>query len=158
MSGTYRIPKYHPEVAGAFAFAVLEYFFVPTGGTFGSNTSPHEYEAFARARAIIAESLSRHEPLVMKHIDLLSKVSFEPPAPANTKFTGAVADSKYKGVLGPDNTSVKTPHNPFVDDTLIADIRRHITTAMAASVESLFILFGHDSPFRRSFLSIIKFL
>ena len=66
VSGAYRLPKYHPSVAGAFAFSLLDYFFLPTGGTFGSNTSPHEYESFARARAFLAKHLSRDETLILK--------------------------------------------------------------------------------------------
>ena len=91
-------------------------------------------------------------------MDLLSQIDFEPPAPPNTTFVGAAADSNYHGVLNENGKSCNTPHNPFVDDTLMADIRRHILTAIAASVEALFIMFGRDSPYRRSFLSIDKFL
>ena len=35
---------------------------------------------------------------------------------------------------------VNAPHNTFVDNTLMADIRRHILTCMAASIEALFFV------------------
>ena len=130
---------------------------MPTGGTFGSTTSPAKYECFAQARAFLAEYLSRREDLVLKHQALLSKICFAPPATATTKFVVANADSRNPGVLLSNNESKKTQHNPFVDDTLIAEIPRFMLVAMAASVESLFLLFGRDSPFRRSFLSLDKF-
>ena len=45
-----------------------------------------------------------------------------------------------------------------MDDTLIADVIDHILTAMAASIESLFLLFGFpDETLRRSPLSMEKF-
>ena len=77
LSGAYRIPKYQPDVAGAFSYALPNYFFLPTGGTFGFNTSSQEYEPFARARAFIEEHLSRDQTLVLKHQDILSLVEFE---------------------------------------------------------------------------------
>ena len=77
MSGAYRIPKYNPAVAGAFAFAIMQYFFLPTGGTFGSNTSPHEYKPFAQARAYLAEHLSRDETLVLKYKEIFSLVKLQ---------------------------------------------------------------------------------
>ena len=94
---------------------------------------------------------------MLKHKALLSKVSFAPPATATTKFVPVSADSRNPGVFLSDNKSQKTPHNPFVDDTLLAEIPRFMLVAMAASIEALFLLFGRDSPFRRSFLSLGKF-
>ena len=64
VSGAYRSPKYHPAIAGAFAFAIMDLLYLPTGGTFGSNTSPHEYKPFARARAFLTEHLSFDDHLV----------------------------------------------------------------------------------------------
>ena len=160
VSGAYRVPKYHPNVAGAFAYAILNFLFLPTGGTFGSNTSPQEYEPFARARAFLAEHLSRDESLVLKHLNILSLVEFdEETDPTSVSYVQATADALHQGVynstLGRD---VNTPHNPFVDDTLMADIRRHMLTCMAASIEALFIILGRLSENeRRSPLSMDKF-
>ena len=144
VSGAYRIPKYNPAIAGAFSYALLNYFFLPTGGTFGSSTSPQEYELFAQARAFLAEYLPRDQTLVLKHQDILSLVEFvKDDNPDPIVFVQAIADGIHKGVfdelLGRD---VDTPHNPFVDDTLMADIRKHMPTCMAASIEALFQVMG----------------
>ena len=79
--------------------------------------------------------------------------------PDPSVFVQAVADCVNTGVfdsaLGRD---VNTPHNPFVDDSLMADIRRHILTSMAASIESLFLCMGPlEEKFRRSPLSMDKY-
>ena len=142
VSGAYRIPKYNPAVAGAFAYSLLDYFFLPTGGTFGSNTSPQEYEPFAQARAFLAEHLSRDETLVLKHQKILSLVEFATSDnPDPSVFVQAKADDVHTGVydtaLGRD---VNTPHNQFVEDTLMADIPCHTLTCMAASIEALFLV------------------
>ena len=138
----------------------MQWLFLPTGGVFGSKTSPHEYEPFARARAFLAEHLSRDQTLVMKHANILQAVEIEvEPNQHQVKFVPTKADSINKGVFHPGTTtSVNTPHNPFVDDTLMADVIEHILTAMAASIESLFLLFGFpDETLRRSPLSMEKF-
>ena len=72
--GAYRLPKYNAAAAGASAFALLNHFFLYTGGTFGSKTSPHEYEPFTQAIGFLAEHLSRDETLVPKHKIILSLV------------------------------------------------------------------------------------
>ena len=159
VSGAYRWPKYHPGIAAAFAFAVMHWLFIPTGGTFGSTTSPHEYESFARARAFLAEHLSRDETLVLKHSNILHLVKFASSPPSDpVVFVQATVDFINQGVIDPTTgLSIETPHNPFVDDTLMADVRRHILTAMAASLEALFLLLGYPCEFRRSPLSMDKF-
>lgn len=160
VSGAYRIPKYHPDVAEAFSYALLNYLFLPTGGTFRFNTSPQEYEPLARARAFLAEHLSRDQTLVMKHQEILSLVQFEvEPHPSTVKYTHASADTLHTGVYDPIlGRDVNTPHNPFVDDTLMADIQPHILTAMGASIESLFLSLGAlCEAERRSPLSMDKF-
>jgi hypothetical protein len=94
VAGAYRIPKYHPAVASAFAFAIMKLLFLPTGGTFGSTTSPPEYEAFARARAFLAEYFSRDETLVLKHFGILQHVSFDVVFEQDSvTYTQATSDS-----------------------------------------------------------------
>ena len=95
----------------------------------------------------------------MKHADILHSVQFDVESnPENVLYVPAVADELNPGVLDPiTGKAVKTPHNPFVDDTLMADILHHIQTAMAASLESLFQLLGFPAEsLRRSPLSLDK--
>ena len=124
----------------AFAIVIAEYLFLPCGQTFGSNTSPQEYEVIAQVRAIIAEALSRgHDHLIAKHKTILEKVQFSPPPSATTIFVWAIADLIYHGVLSPSSISVNTPHNPFVNNTLMAKIRIFISSTMAASIGHSFL-------------------
>ena len=138
----------------------MSYFFLPTDGTFGSNTSPAEYEPLARARAFLASHLSRDTSLVTTHAKILDLVEFEVEEnPLSVQYTQAIADDIHRGVFDPSQgRDVNTPHHPFVDDTLMADIRRHMPTAMAASIEALFLILGRDDlPNRRSNISMDKF-
>ena len=62
------------------AYDAFETFlFVPTGQTFGSNTSPSNWELLARARTDIEENILKHlkpvlETLKIKHITYLKKM------------------------------------------------------------------------------------
>ena len=99
VSGAYRIPKYNPAVAGDFDYAIIHVFFRPTGDTFGSNTIPAEHKPLSRARAFLAKHLSRDEPLVMKHAEILNLVDFAVESePSNVVYTQSTPDNIHKGV------------------------------------------------------------
>ena len=50
-------------------------------------------------------------------------------------------------------------HNMFVDDNLMAEIRKWMPQAMAASIEALFRLLGRPAPqFRKAALCLEKFI
>ena len=147
-------------MAGFFAYAILHYFFLPTGGTFGSNTSLPEYEPLARARVFLASHLYRDTTLISKHGKLLDLVEFAiTDDHSSIQFTQAMADNTHTGVFEPSlGRAVNTPHHPFVDYTLMDDIRCHIPTAMAASIEALFLILGRDNLANcRSNISMDKF-
>ena len=58
------LPKYNPDVtgAGAFAFAIMHYFFLPTGDTFSLITIPTDYDSVAQNRTFfLADYLSHVE-------------------------------------------------------------------------------------------------
>ena len=75
---------------------------MPTCDVFGSKTSPHEYEPFARARAFLAEHLSRDQTLVMKHGDILQAVEFEvEPNSEQVHFVTFKVDSIKEEVFHP---------------------------------------------------------
>jgi hypothetical protein len=66
-------------------------------------------------------------------------------------------DSMNPGVLV-DGSPVNTPHYPFVDDTLYADLLKRILQAIAASIEACFMIFGaRNDSLRPCPLSLEKF-
>ncbi len=155
----FRHGKHHPDIASAFMFILLEYLYICVAQTFGSNTSPSNWEPIARARAALAEHLFNDASLLEKHKELLDKVIFSDPPDKNTTFAQAVADAFNKGVFDEQGEPVKTPHNMFVDDNLICDILSRIKQAMAASIEALYRILGFpDEEARQLCLSMDKFL
>jgi len=133
---------------------------IPVGQNFGGDTSAQNWEGIAKAREILAEFFShtKYKSLIQKHKSILSLIQYSKLPHKNTKYIPATADIIHKGVFNQQNFIRNTPHNPFVDDNTIAEIRSRMPQAMAASVESLFLLLGQpDTSKRRSPLSMDKY-
>ena len=109
-------PKHNPEMVRSFAYDIMNLFFLSTGGIFDSNTSPAEHEPLARARAFLADNLSRHEPLVMTNADVLNVVEFDvEPEPYKVSYTQVTPETIHKGVYNPaKGRDVNTSNNPFL--------------------------------------------
>jgi len=160
VSGAFRLIKYNPEIAAAFAAILNNTLCIPVGQNFGGNTSAQNWEGIAKAREILAQYLSntKFQSLIEKHHNILSLIKYSKKSNSKTKFIPAAADTLHKGVFNQQGEPRNTPHNTFVDDNTIAETRRRMPQAMAASVESLFILLGFPDPaIRRSPLSMDKY-
>ena len=161
VAGAFRQGKYNPEVAAAFCFIIFGRLWLPCGMTFGGNTSPQCYEPLANAREYLAEHLSneKHSFLVEKHWNLIKNVPIELEGARQGKPVQARRCHKCKGVINektgePENT----PHNTFVDDNHMAELRTRMYQAMAASIESLYRTFGFpEEKYRRISLSLDKY-
>ena len=154
VKGAFRHCKYHPDVAAAFSFIIEQFLFVPLGGTFGSITSPANFEPIARARVHLAHFLSNRRDLLTKYEDIIDKVKFSDPPVSGTKFIQAVKDEVYLGVTDP----MKTKYNMFVDDSFFAQTKELMKHAMAASIEALYIILGFpEIEKRQNALSLDKF-
>ena len=107
VKGAFRHTKYHPDVASAFSFIIEKFLYIPLGSTFGSVTSPSDFEPIARARTHLAEFLSDRRDLLHKYSHIIDKVKFSEEANCNTKFVQAVCDSMHKGVPDTKKTKVQ---------------------------------------------------
>jgi hypothetical protein len=161
IASAFRHIKYNPFVAGAFSYATSEGVYITTCQTFGSNTSPSNFEAAAQARAYLSTVFSdpSFESLQEKRASYLDLVKWADPADTSTSAINAdcVQDSINPGVVR-DGMETNTPHYTYVDDTLIAETGERIPQAIVASIESCFITFGEpNDAIRASPLSITKF-
>ena len=154
VKGAFRHCKYHPDIASAFSFIIGQLLFIPLGGTFGSITSPANFEPIARARTHLAEYLSDRRDLLHKYEHIIDKVQFSEEPTEQQVFIQAIQDSTHKGV----KNLRKTSYNMFVDDNLFAQIRENIKHAMAASIEALYIILGRpETDKRQDPLSLDKY-
>jgi len=160
VSGAFRIVKYNPEVASAFSAMVNQKLWIPVGQVFGGNTSAQNFEGIARARECLSSYMScqKFSHLIEKHNLLLQKIKYYSP-PSNLNLCPAHPDSKNLGVFDTHGLRKSTPHNTFVDDNHVAEIRSRIVLAQAASVEGLYqILDFPKLHLRRDSLSNDKYL
>ena len=154
VKGAFRHNKYHPDIATAFSFIIEHLLYIPLGGTFGSITSPSNFEPIARARIHLANFLSDRTDLLRKYKHIIDKVKFSEEPDKDTVFVQAVKDSIHKGI----QDTKKTIYNMFVDDSLFAQIRRVMPHSMAASIEALYIILGFpDIEIRQDPLSLDKY-
>ena len=72
------------------------------------------------------------------------------------QYVRAHQDALNPGVLLADSTPAPTSFHMYVDDNMYADIRGRMLRAIAASIESLFIIQGHPHSDRRLALSVPK--
>jgi hypothetical protein len=156
----FRHTKYNPFIAGAFAYMTEDGLFIPTSQTFGSVTSPSNWEAIAQARAFLSEIFSNESfaHLLESQKFYLDQVKWAEPEKTSTSNITAIccSDLINTGVFR-DGKAVNTPHYVYVDDTLVADILPRIPQAITASTASCFIMLGEPVSIRPSPLSIEKF-
>ena len=69
-------------------------------------------------------------------------VEWDAPPEESVKFVQARACSQHRGIINDDGSFKPTPHKIYVDDNLIADIRRRMLFALAAAIESIFTNIG----------------
>jgi hypothetical protein len=161
IASAFRHMKYNPFVAGAFCYVTPEGLYISTCQTFGSTTSPSNFEAAAQARAHLSTAFSNpsFNHLLEKRATYLKLMKWAGPEITSTSAISAtcIQDHINPGVFM-DGVEINTSHFTYVDDTLIADTGNRIPQAVAASTESCFIMFGEpDESIRPSSLSIKKF-
>jgi len=145
IAAAFRHVKYNLFVAGAFSYVANDTLIIPTSQTFGSNSSPSNFECIAHARAWLSTSLSNSTQchLLDKHKKYLDMVIWGLPKDTDPTCitTTCIKDDINKGVLR-DGIPPNTPHYTYVDDTLYADIYKRMPQAQAASCEGCFEILG----------------
>eukprot|EP00957_Ditylum_brightwellii_P039617 2996260-Ditylum_brightwellii.AAC.2 len=70
---SFRQCKLRPDIAQVFSFIIEQLLFVPCGNTFGSNTSPANWEPIRRAREALVQWLFSNTSLVSKRKEYIDK-------------------------------------------------------------------------------------
>ena len=65
-------------------------------------------------------------------------VEWDAPPEESVNFVQACACSQHWGIINDDGSFKPTPHKIYVDDNLIADIRRRMLFALASAIERIF--------------------
>jgi len=156
VSSCFRFPRMAADLAGAFGFIIGTCFFVANAGVFGSVCSASSWEPFRIAIAAIAQACFICHHLTSKHADLLKLIRFDIAAPANTQFVQAQRCSRNDGVFDQQHKNrLPTPHNIYVDDYLLAEVRPRMPQALALAFEAVFTVMGKPELFRRPIVVVV---
>jgi hypothetical protein len=148
VSGAFRLMKYHPNCMAMHTFIQGAYSVVNTGGTFGDNTSPSNFDPIGMARRQLAWYMWKHDPAVVERVLPYLLPLLMAPAPTPTEvasFQPADRDTLNDGVLDQSGERLVPPYNMHVDDALYADVGTHLIHTICSSVGALFGVLGLPS-------------
>ena len=161
VSGAFRWLKYNPNLVALHTSIQCGFGVFNTGGTFGDNTTPSNWDRIALARAWLARWLWLNEPNVIemagKH---MPEIKFTPdPTPEEVAtFAKATRDSRYHGIYNDDGTRKPPAFLHHVDDCAKADTKATMKRTIACSIVSLFKVLGEPTPYIQNPLSLPKFI
>lgn len=158
ITSCYKFPRFHPALSGAFGFLDGNgLFFLATSMVFGSKVSAQCWEPSRRGIQALSKLLqSKGLELVRKHNAYLQMIKWD-----ETQYGECVKAARCPicpGVLDENGEETKEPSRFYVDDALLAAIRRRqMEIALAATIEAIFLVMGRpDTTRRRCPLSLEK--
>jgi len=161
ISGAFRLMKYHPNLVSMHSSRQCGYCVVNTGGTFGNNTNPSNFDPLGLGRRQLAHYLwTAASSAVLTITPYLPALNLAPlPTSADVAaFRPADRDTTNPGVLSEDGSRKPPPYNMHVDDALYADVGMYIVHTICVSILALFWLLGFPTnPLVPSPLSVDKF-
>ena len=152
----FRQLKYPPELVALHTSLQNAFTVMNTGGTFGDNTTPNNWDVVVTARRQLAQWLWKHCPNAIDQVrHLLPQVKLaSPPTPAEVaSFMPAEFDSINKPIVSPDGVREPPPHNHQVDDNLCAEVAPFVEHTLACSALALYIILGFPGPYIPDLLS-----
>ena len=161
VSGAFRLMKYHPNLMALHTSRQCGYCVINTGGTFGDNTSPSNFDPLGLARRQLAHYLWVHDQSacerILPYLPPLQRAPTPSPEEVAT-FVPADVDGINVGVLGPNGERKPPPYNMHVDDALYGDVGEFLEHTICTSVSALFWVLGEPTdPLVPSPLSFDKF-
>jgi len=161
ISGAFCLMKYHPNLVSMHSSRQCGYCVVNTGGTFGNNTNPSNFDPLGLGRRQLAHYLwTAASSAVLTITPYLPALNLAPlPTSADVAaFRPADRDTTNPGVLSEDGSRKPPPYNMHVDDALYADVGMHVVHTVCVSILALFWLLGFPTnPLVPSPLSVGKF-
>ena len=151
VSGAFRWLKYHPNLLALHACVMCGFGLINTGGTFGDNTTPSNFDPLALARRLLAQHIWSHDAEARESArEFLPPVSMAPtPTPEEVSaFARADSDSLNPGVLDSQGQRLPPPYPMHVDDSLYADIGKFLLHTILASLAALFLILGFPNDSR----------
>ena len=133
----FRRVRYHPDACCAHSFVFEGSLIIPIGLVFRSRDSPSLFCQASEIRAFTSQHFSSLD-LPIPDSSLIDIVDFssEPPRPGN--IHPAIPDSYQEGTTG----TTHGPHNTFVDDNIMIELRTMIRSAALFSILTAVLFIG----------------
>lgn len=161
VSGAFRLMRYHPNLMALHTSRQAGYCVINTGGTFGDNTSPSNFDPIGLARRQLAWYMWKHDLTSTEQVKMYLpelRMATAPTPEEVRSFTRADPDELNRGVLDSEGQRLAPPYNMHVDDNLYADVGEFLVHTISTSVNSLFQVLGPPTnPLVPSPLSMDKF-
>jgi len=153
--------KYHPNLVPMHLSRQYDFCVVNTGGMFGDNTNPSNFDPLGLGRQQLAQYLwaaaVNAVAIIVPYLPPLN-LATAPTAEDIANVQAADCDTTNDGVMQADGTRKPPPYNVHVDDALYADVGQHIFHSICVSILALFWLLGFPTnPLVPSPLSVDKF-
>ena len=135
-------PRIHPDLAGAFDCMVGPLCYAANAMVFDSVTSATAWEPFRQASVVLALSYFGSRHLKIKHKQYLDMMRWAEDPEESVLFVPASSCSKNKGVINDDGSEQPSQHNIYVDNNMVADIKRRLIQALVAAIDAIFVIMG----------------
>ena len=156
VSGAFRWLKYHPNLVAMHTSIQCGLGVFNTGGTFGGNTTPSNWDVLQTARRHLSQWHWLHNTTVLAQGRLLlPPVRLLPPAPTAC-FAIATPDDLNTGAFDTSGNRLPPPYHCHVDDCGYADVAPFMETTIASSALGLYDVLGYPQPVVPNCLSLDK--
>lgn len=162
LTAAFRYPRVHPDLTGALGFKVQGLYHLATSMVFGHIESAPSFEPFRRSIEVMSivefnNGSKDLETIHKEYLDMLNWDIFLNDHPQPGELCRSAKCSIVKGVINQDGELIQSNPRIFVDDALLASIRRHIKRLIASIIEAIFNVMGRpNTNVRRNHLSMEK--
>lgn len=152
----FRQLKYGVDVVAMHTSLQSGFGVMNTGGTFGDNTTPSNYDVLSTARRQLAQWFWKNDPNVIHRVrHLLPPVSMGQPLTTTeaATITPATFDTLNRPPLDEEGLRLPPPYNHQVDDNLYADIGPNVEHTLACSAMAMYVIVGFPGMYIPDLLS-----
>ncbi len=142
VKASFRYPRIHADLTGAFGFTAHELYNLATAMVFGSTASASSWEAFRRAIEALTKVFANRSNLVVKHKTFIDMLKWEEIDPS-IELTPAFSCTINCGIMDDAGNRMDLPARIYVDDTLMLALNvDHMKMVLAATIEAIFVVMG----------------
>lgn len=151
ISNCFHWPRIHLDLEGGVGFMIEPLYYAANAMVFDNVASATSWEPFRQAIAVLAFSYFDSNHFKIKHKGCFDMVRRAQDPEELVVFVPVSSCSKNKGVINDDGSDQPSQYNIYVDDNMMADIKRRLLSALVAAIEAIFVVMGIPTLLLRPF-------